>query len=68
MQKIKVKLDEPFQIIVVDDSGNECFYDEYSFDPATLVTWERGGRAELMILSNEQLLKNRGLKKVKHLK
>lgn len=62
MKSIKVKLDEPFQITVVDESGNEYFSDEYEFDSSTLITHERGGSAEL----NINPIALRGLKKTKY--
>ncbi len=49
MKELKVKLDEPFKIIVTDSDGIEYFSDEYSFDPNTLITHDRGGSAELSI-------------------
>ncbi len=49
MKEIKVKLDEPFKIIVTDEAGIEYFQDQYQFDSTTLVTHERGGNAELFI-------------------
>lgn len=49
MKSIEVKLDEPFIITVVDDSGKQYFSDEYAFDPTTVITHERGGSAQLQI-------------------
>ncbi len=49
MKELKVKLDEPFKIIVTDEAGIEYFEDQYEFDSTTLITHERGAKAELWI-------------------
>ena len=60
VKEIKVKLDEPFKIIVTDSDGIEYFQDQYEFDSTTLMTFERGGSAELWI----NPFTKRGLKKI----
>ncbi len=62
MKEIKVKLDEPFKIIVTDETGIEYFQDQYEFDSTTLMTFERGGSAEL----STNPFTHKGLKKIKH--
>ena len=59
MKEIKVKLDEPFRITVIDN-GIEYFSDQYEFDSTTLIITERRSSAELRISPTI----NKALKKI----
>ena len=59
MNEIKVKLDEPFRITVIDN-GIEYFSDQYEFDSTTLIITERRSSAELRISPTI----NKALKKI----